>query len=59
MLVTFDNRKIIKFNNINTPIGEFDDIHKVLLDGINENMATMVQKGKHGTINKTNPTTMG
>ena len=29
----------------------FDDIHKVVLDRISENMASLVQSGIYGTIN--------
>ena len=38
---------------------DFDAVHKVLLDGISENMASLVQLGKYGTISAADPTTMG
>ena len=31
----------------------FEEIHQVLLDGISENMALLVQSGKYGAINTT------
>ena len=38
MLVTFNNCNIIQFTNKITPSEDFDDIHKVVLDGISENI---------------------
>ena len=35
---------IIKFTNKGTPSEEFYEIHRILLDGISENMASLVQK---------------
>ena len=37
----------------------FDDIHKVVLDGISENMASLVQSGMFGAINTDDTTTNG
>ena len=34
-------------------------VHKVVLDGISENVASLVQLGKYGAINAADPTTMG
>ena len=37
----------------------FDDIHKVVLDGINENMASLVQAGMYGDNNIDDSTSNG
>ena len=37
----------------------FEDIHQVVLDGIHENVAILVQSGKCGAMNTTDTTTMG
>ena len=37
----------------------FDDIHKVVLDGIIENMASLVQSGMYGAINTDDTTKNG
>ena len=44
------------WNNIHmlpksTPFETFDEIHQVVLDGISDNMALLVQSGKSGIIN--------
>ena len=33
-------------------------MHKLVLDGISDNMASLVQLGKYGAINAVDPTTM-
>ena len=37
----------------------FDEIHQVVLDGISDNMASLVESGKRGSINTTYTTTNG
>ena len=37
----------------------FEDIHQVVLDGISENMDSLVQPDKYGAINTTEKSTMG
>ena len=37
----------------------FDEIHQVVLDGISDNMASLVESGKYGAINTTNTSTNG
>ena len=37
----------------------FEDIHHVVLDGISDNMAPLIQSGKYGTMNTTDTSTMG
>ena len=36
-----------------TPSNAFDEIHKVVLDGIGDNMASLVEPEKYGAINTT------
>ena len=40
-----------------TPYGTFDEIHQVVLDGISDNMASLVESGKYGAINTTDTET--
>ena len=58
-LSSFNNWNMIKFTNIATTNEDFDAVHKVLLDGISDNMSALVQNGKYGTINTEDPTTIG
>ena len=37
----------------------FDKIHQVVLDGMSDNMASVVESGKYGAINTTNTPTNG
>ena len=37
----------------------FDEIHQVFLDGISDNMASLVESGKYGSINKIDTSTNG
>ena len=37
----------------------FDEIHQVVLDGISDNMASLVESGKYGAINTTDTSTNG
>ena len=37
----------------------FDEIHQVVLDGISDNMASLVESGKYGSINTTYTSTNG
>ena len=37
----------------------FDENHQVFLDGISDNMASLVESGKYGAINTTNTSTNG
>ena len=36
---------------------EHDEIHQVVLDGISDNMASLVESVKYGAINRTDKTT--
>ena len=42
-----------------TPFEESEEIHQVFLDGISDNMASLVQYDKHGAINTDSTTTNG
>ena len=38
---------------------DFDEVHNLVLDGISENMSSLLQVGKYGAIDAVYPTTMG
>ena len=42
-----------------TPSDAFDEVHQVVLDGISDNTASLVESGKYGSINTTDRTTNG
>ena len=56
MLVYFNNRNIIKLPNKYTTSEGFEAINQVVLDGISENMAYLVQSSKYGETNTTDTT---
>ena len=58
-LDSFNNWNIIQFTNKIISSEEFDEVRKVVLDGISENMAFLVQLGNYGAINAAVPTTKG
>ena len=53
VLGSFKNWKIMQLSQKSTPSDEFDEIHQVFLDGTSENMASLVESGQYGVINKT------
>ena len=59
MLGSFNNCNSITLSHKDTTIEAFEEVQRVVLDGINENMASLVQPGKYGTMNMTDTTTMG
>ena len=59
MLGYFNNWIIIQFTNKTTTNKDFDTVHKVVLDGISDNMSATIHNGKYGVINTAYPTTMG
>ena len=59
MLVFFNNWNIIQFTNKTASSEDFDLLHKLVLDGISENMDSLVQLGKYGAIDAAYKTTMG
>ena len=48
---SYNNWNIIHLTQKSTPFEAFDEIHQVVLDGISENMASLVQSGMYGAIN--------
>ena len=59
MLGSFKNWNVIISTNKETSIEDSDVVHKVVLYGISENMASLIQLGKHGAINAADTNTMG
>ena len=59
MLGSFNNWNIIQFTNKTTTDEDFDAVHKVVLDRINEKMSALAQKEKYGAINTADPIKMG
>ena len=51
VLGSYNNWNIINLTTKSIPFEAFDEIHKVVLDGISENMASSVQSGMYGAIN--------
>ena len=59
VLGSFNNWNILQLSHKATTSEEIDKINLVLLDGISDNMAALVQSVKYGSINTTYTTTMG
>ena len=59
MLGSFNNCNIIQFTNKTTSSEVFDAVHKGVLDGTGDNMASLVKLGKYDPINVADPTKMG
>ena len=51
VLGSYKNWNIIELTPKSTPFEAFDEIHKVVIDRISENMALLVQPVMHGSIN--------
>ena len=58
VLGSFNNCNIIQFTIKTTSSEDFDVVHKLFLDGINENMASLIHLRKYGAINVVDTTTM-
>ena len=58
MLGTFNNCNIIMFKNKTTSSEDFGDILNVVLDGINDNISSLMHKVKYGATNTADITTM-
>ena len=56
VLGSYKNWNIIDLKPKLTPFEAFDEINKVVLDGISDNMASLVQSGMHGAINRDDTT---
>ena len=59
VLGSFNNCNIIQLSHNSTPSDTFDEVHKVVLDGISDNMASLIESGKYGAINITDTETNG
>ena len=57
VLGSFNNSNIIQLSPKSTSSDAFDEIHKVVIDGISDNMASLVESGKYGAINTTDTST--
>ena len=55
----YNNFNIIELTSKSIPSEAFDEIQQVVLDGISENMASLVQSGMYGVINTDDTTTNG
>ena len=53
VLGTLNNWSIIELSSKSTSSDTFDEIHQVVLDGISDNMASLFESDKYGTINTT------
>ena len=51
VLGSYNNCNIINLTPKSTPFEVFDEINQVVLDGISDNMASLVQSGMYGVIN--------
>ena len=50
---------MIQFTNKTTINEDFDAVHKVVLDGISDNMSVLFHNGKYGAIKTVDPTIIG
>ena len=57
--MSFNNYNIIPLSKKSTPSDSFDEIHQVVLDGISDNMAPLVESVNYGAINTTYRATNG
>ena len=56
---SYNNWNIIELTPKSTPFEAFDEVHKVVLDKISENMASLVQPGMYGAIHTDDNTKNG
>ena len=59
VLGSFNNWDIILLSSKSTSSDIFDEIHQVVLDGISDSIASLVESGKYGAINTTDKSTNG
>ena len=59
VLGKYNKYNTINFTNKTTPKEDFYEIHKVVLDYIRENMASLVHTGEYDVISTIDPTTIG
>ena len=59
VLGDFNNWNIIQLSSKSTSSDTFDEVHQVVLDGISDNMASLVESGTYVAINTTDTSTNG
>ena len=59
VIISFNNWNIIQLSPKSTSSDTFDEIQQVVLDGISDHMASLVEPRTYGAINKTATTTNG
>ena len=59
VLGSFNKWNIMQLSHKATSFEDIDKINQVVLDGISDNMAALVQDGKYGAINTLDTNTMG
>ena len=59
VLGPYNNWTIIEITPISITFEALDEIHQVVLDGISDNMASLIQSGMYGTINTLDNTSNG
>ena len=59
VLYSFNNWNIIEFSSKSTSSDTFDEIHQFFIDGISDNIVSLVESGKYGAINTTDTATNG
>ena len=59
VLGPLNNWSIILLQHKSPPYDTFDETYQVVLDGISDNLASLVESGKYGSINTTDTTTNG
>ena len=59
VLGAFNNWNIIELSSESTSSETFDEIHQVVLDGISDNMESLVESGKYEAMNTTDTSTKG
>ena len=59
VLGSFNNWNVIQLSQKSTPSESFDEIHQVVLEGMSDNMASLVESVKYGAINTTDTATNG
>ena len=59
VLGVFNNWNIIELLSKSKSTDTFDEIHQVVLDGISDNIVSLVESGKYGSINTTDTNTNG
>ena len=57
VLGSFNYWNIIQLSQKSIPSDAFDEIHQVVIDGISDNIASLVESVKYGAINTTETTT--